>query len=187
MSIISPIRSEAALAARSGPLALHVSDERACLLETGGGITKALSVLGPLLGEGPVLVANSDNLWIDGSSDTLRLLASRWNPGEMDALLLLVPLARAHGYEGRGDFHMDPLGRLRPRAGVRVAPFVYAGVQIFNPALLAGEPIEPFSLWRAWDKALAAGRLYGAVHQGLWFHVGTPVSVAETEAFLAEA
>ena len=174
---------EAALAARHGPLDLHVSDERACLLETGGGLAKAL----PLLGKGPVLVANSDNLWIDGSSDTLRLLASRWNPTDMDALLLLVPLARAHGYDGRGDFHMDPMGQLRPRAGVRVAPFVFAGVQILNPALLEGEPVEPFSMWRAWNKALENGRLYGAVHQGLWFHVGTPASVGDTEAFLGEA
>jgi len=177
---------EAALAARAssgGALALHVSDERKQLLETGGGIANAL----PLLGKGPVLVANSDNLWIDGSSDTLRLLAHSWNPDEMDALLLMVPLARAHGYEGRGDFHMDPRGGLRRRAGARVAPFVFAGVQIINPALFKNEPIEPFTMWRAWDKALAKGRLFGAVHQGLWFHVGTPASIAETEAFLAEA
>lgn len=174
---------EAALAARTGPLRISVSDERDCLLETGGGVRKAL----PLLGEGPLLIANSDNLWIDGSSDTLRLLASLWNPEIMDALLLMVPLARAHGYEGRGDFHMDPAGVLRPRQGARVAPYVYSGVQILDPRLLADEPVEPFSLWRAWDKALAQGRLHGAVHQGLWFHVGTPASVSATEAFLQEA
>lgn len=174
---------EAALAARKGPLDLKVSDERACLLETGGGVRKAL----PLLGAGPLLIANSDNLWIDGPADTLRLLASLWNPEEMDALLLMVPLARAHGYDGRGDFHMDPAGRLRPRKGARMAPFVYSGVQILKAELLADEPVEAFSLWRAWDKALAAGRLRGAVHQGLWFHVGTPASVTATEAFLQQA
>jgi len=171
---------EAALAARRGALQISVSDERARLLETGGGLAKAL----PLLGEGPVLVANSDNLWVDGASDTLRLLAQRWSPQTMDALLLMVPLARAMGYEGRGDFHLDPVGRLRPRAGVRIAPFVFAGVQIIHPRLLDGEPVEPFTLWRAWNKALAAGRMFGMAHQGLWFHVGTPSSIGDTEAVL---
>ncbi len=172
---------EAALAGRGGALKLKTSDERAQLLETGGGVVNAL----PLL-EGPhFFVANSDNLWIDGSSDTLRLLAARFDPAEMDAALLLVPMARAHGYEGRGDFHMDQMGRLRARGELRVAPFVFSGVQLISRHLFDGEPVEPFSMWRAWNRALAAGRLFGAVHQGLWFHVGTPASVTETEALLA--
>lgn len=183
---------EAALAKRTlkaaetgETLRLRCSDERALLLETGGGVAKAM----PLIDADPFYVINADNFWIDGSQDTLRLLAQRWNAETMDALLLLVPLARAHGYEGRGDFHMDGWGQLRKRADgqlgdVRMAPFVYSGVQLIAKRLFDGEPATPFTMWRAWDKALAAGRLFGTVHQGLWFHVGTPASIGETEALL---
>jgi MurNAc alpha-1-phosphate uridylyltransferase len=167
---------EAAVAARPGPLAIRVSDERAELLETGGGVVKAM----PLIDADPFFVINADNMWIDGSADTLRLLVQRWDADAMDALLLLVPLARASGYDGRGDFHLDPFGVVAPRGEVRVAPFVYSGIQLISKHLFDGEPVEPFSMWRAWNKALANGRLYGAVHQGLWFHVGTPASVGET-------
>ncbi len=175
---------EAAVKARTtsgaGPASIAVSDERSQLLETGGGIVKAL----PLL-DGPAFYTiNADNMWIDGPIDTLRLLASRWNPHQMDALLLLIPLARAHGYEGRGDFHMDGLGHITPRAGLKMAPFVYSGVQIISRHLFDGEPAEPFTMWRAWNKALAAGRLFGLSHPGLWFHVGTPASIGETETLL---
>lgn len=174
---------DAAVAARSGRLALTVSDERETLLETGGGVTKAL----PLIDADPFFVINADNMWVDGAKDTLRLLARRWDAAAMDALLLLVPLARAHGYEGRGDFHLDPMGVVRPRGDVRVAPFVFSGVQLISKSLFAGEPVEPFSMWRAWHKALANGRCYGAAHEGLWFHVGTPASIGETEGLLATA
>jgi MurNAc alpha-1-phosphate uridylyltransferase len=171
---------ESAVKARRGPLQLAVADERAQLLETGGGVVNAL----PLLAGDAFYTINADNMWVDGSLNALRLLASQWRPEAMDALLLLVPLARAHGYEGRGDFRMDALGRLQKREGVRLAPFVYSGVQIINRKLFAGEPVEPFTMWRAWDKALANGRMFGAVHQGLWFHVGTPASIGETESLL---
>ena len=171
---------EAHLAGRTAP-AVTVSDERAVLLETGGGVAKAL----PLLDADPFYVVNSDNLWVDGSVDTLRLLAQRWDPATMDGLLLLVPLARATGYEGRGDFTMDPVGRLGRRVERRVAPYVFSGVQLLAKRLFHGEPVEPFSMWRVWDKALAAGRLFGVVHGGLWFHVGTPAAVGATETLLA--
>ena len=171
---------EAHLAGRTAP-AVTVSDERAVLLETGGGVAKAL----PLLDADPFYVVNSDNLWVDGSVDTLRLLAQRWDPTTMDGLLLLVPLARATGYEGRGDFTMDPVGRLGRRVERRVAPYVFSGVQLLAKRLFDGEPVEPFSMWRVWDKALAAGRLFGVVHGGLWFHVGTPAAVGATETLLA--
>ncbi len=174
---------EAHLGARGRGPAVRVSDERARLLETGGGVAKAL----PLIDADPFYVVNSDNLWIDGSVDTLRLLAQRWDAATMDGLLLLVPLARATGYEGRGDFHMDPLGQLRPRGEVRLAPYVFSGIQLIAKRLFDGEPVEPFSMWRIWNKALATGRLFGAVHQGLWFHVGTPAAVGETEGLLATA
>lgn len=173
---------EAAVRARKAPARIDLSDERSLLLETGGGITKAL----PLLHGPAFYTINADNMWIDGPVDTLRLLASRWNAAEMDALLLLVPLARAHGYEGRGDFHMDGLGRLSPRAGLRMAPFVYSGLQIISRRLFDGEPVEPFTMWRAWNKALTNARMFGISHPGLWFHVGTPASIGETEALLLE-
>jgi MurNAc alpha-1-phosphate uridylyltransferase len=174
---------EAAVAARTGQLTIRISDERSALLETGGGVTRAL----PMIDADPFFVINSDNMWIDGSADALRLLAQRWDAETMDALLLLVPLARAAGYEGRGDFHLDPWGAVTPRGEVRIAPFVYSGVQLISKRLFDGEPVESFSMWRAWNKALASGRLFGSVHQGLWFHVGTPASVGETEGLLATA
>ncbi len=171
---------DAHLSGRSD-LDIQLSDERAALLETGGGVTKAL----PLLDCDPFYVVNSDNLYIDGSTDTLHQLAQRWDADTMDALLLLVPLARASGYEGRGDFQMDAAGHIRRRVEHRVAPYVFSGVQLLAKRLFENEPVEPFSMWRVWDRALAAQRLYGVVHQGLWFHVGTPQAVTETEALLA--
>ncbi|WP_353217687.1 nucleotidyltransferase family protein [Sandarakinorhabdus sp.] len=173
---------EAAVKSRRQPAQIDVSDERALLLETGGGIAKAL----PLIRGDSFFTINSDNMWIDGAQDTLRLIAARWNPDEMDALLLLVPLARANGYEGRGDFHMDGSGCLTPRGNLKIAPFVYSGLQIISRRLFDGEPAEPFTMWRAWHKALAQGRMFGLSHAGLWFHVGTPASIAETEALLQD-
>lgn len=175
-------RIEAHLARRSEGLDIAISDERAALLETGGGVAKAL----PLIDADPFFVINSDNMWVDGPVDTLRLLAQRWDEESMDALLLLVPLARATGYEGLGDFHMDPVGRLRRRNGLRVAPFVFSGIQILSKRLFADAPDGAFSLNRLYDRALEAGRLYGLVHPGLWFHVGTPGAVNETEALLTD-
>jgi N-acetyl-alpha-D-muramate 1-phosphate uridylyltransferase len=174
---------EAAVKSRQHPARIDVSDERALLLETGGGIANAL----PLIRGDSFFTINADNMWIDGPVDTLHLIAARWNPDEMDALLLLVPLARAHGYDGRGDFHMDGLGQLTPHGGLKVAPFVYSGLQIIARHLFDGEPAEPFTMWRAWHKALAKGRMFGLSHPGLWFHVGTPASIGETEVLLAEA
>jgi N-acetyl-alpha-D-muramate 1-phosphate uridylyltransferase len=169
------------LARDTAGIDVQLSDERKALLETGGGVAHAL----PLIDCDPFYVVNSDNLWVDGSIDTLKLLAQRWDPKVMDALLLLVPLARANGYDGRGDFTMDPIGRLRRRVEQRVAPYVFSGVQLLSKSLFDGEPVEPFSLNRIYDKALKEKRLFGAVHQGLWFHVGTPASVTATEALLA--
>jgi MurNAc alpha-1-phosphate uridylyltransferase len=160
-----------------------VSDERKQLMETGGGLVQARD----LLGAEPVLVVNSDNLWIDGPVDTLKLLASRWDDATMDALLLVVPLARAHNFRGPGDFHLGPDGRIvkRRREGT-VAPFAYTGVQIIHPRLIADWPEGPFSTNLFWDRAIAAGRAFGQVHQGLWFDVGTPAAIPRTEALLAD-
>jgi len=163
-------------------LEIVVSDERDLLLETGGGLVKAL----PLIDADPFLVVNSDNIWIDGPIDSLRLLASNWDDERMDALLLLVPLARATGYGGQGDFHLSSKGLLRRRTRGVVAPFVYTGIQMVSKRLFEGElPQGPFSTNLLWDRALEAGRCYGAVHQGLWFDVGTADNVKKTEALLS--
>ncbi|WP_258044391.1 nucleotidyltransferase family protein [Sphingomonas citricola] len=174
---------EAHVTHRVSGLDVVVSDERAQLLETGGGLVKARE----MLGDAPFLVVNSDNLWLDGPTDAIRLLASHWDDAAMDALLLLVPYARAHNHRGQGDFHIDAGGRItgRRRPG-RVAPFVYTGVQILSPRVIADWPEGPFSTNLFWDRAIAAGRAYGVVHQGLWFDVGTPGAIARTEAILAD-
>lgn len=175
---------EAHLKNRVKDIEIIISDERKLLLETGGGLVHAL----PLIGADPFLVANSDNLWIDGPVDTLRLLASNWDEARMDALLLLVPLARANCHKGRGDFHMSAAGALKRRRPNGVAPFVYTGIQMVSKRLFAGElPDGAFSTNLLWDRAIAAGRCYGAVHQGLWFDIGRPDSIAKAEALLEEA
>lgn len=174
---------EAHLANRVAGIEIAVSDERAMLLETGGGLLKARE----LIGDAAFLVVNSDNYWVDGPSDAIRLLAQRWDDETMDALLLLVPLARAHNHRGQGDFHLDAHGRItaRRRSG-RLAPFVYTGLQILSPRLLRDGPEGPFSTMLFWERAIAAGRAFGVVHQGLWFDVGTPEAIGRTEAMLAD-
>lgn len=159
----------------------RISDERSKLLETGGGLIHAR----PLLGDRPFICANSDNLWIDGPAETLGMMQRLWDPERMDALLLLVPLARANCHSGPGDFHMDANGRLTRRKTAHVAPFVFTGVQILSPRLLVDPPADVFSTNIFWNRAIAAGRLYGAVHQGLWFDVGTPQAIPVVESMIA--
>ena len=171
---------EAHLMSRAHGLEVVISDERDLLMETGGGLVKAA----PLIDCDPFLALNSDNLWIDGPADTLRLLASQWDDSKMDALLLLVPLARALNHKGMGDFHMERTGRLRRRERSHVAPFVFTGIQIVSKRLLSEAPQGPFSTNLLWDRAIEEGRCFGAVHQGLWFDVGTPQSIQLTETAL---
>jgi MurNAc alpha-1-phosphate uridylyltransferase len=174
---------EAHLATRAGGLEVEISNERDLLLETGGGLVKAA----PLIDSDPFLSLNSDNLWIDGPADTIKLLSSQWDGSKMDALLLLVPQARAMGHKGLGDFHMDRTGRLRRRERSHVAPFVFTGIQIVSKRLLRDAPEGPFSTNILWDRAMEEGRAFGAVHQGLWFDVGTPQAIPYTEAALEDA
>jgi MurNAc alpha-1-phosphate uridylyltransferase len=174
---------EAHLATRPHGLDVVISDERGQLMETGGGLVKAL----PLVDCDPFPALNSDNLWIDGPADTIKLLASQWDDSKMDALLLLVPQARALNHRGMGDFHMDRAGRIRRRERSRVAPFVFTGIQMVSKRLLRDAPEGPFSTNILWDRAIEEGRAFGAVHQGLWFDVGTPQSIPMTEAALENA
>lgn len=168
------------LKARQSSMEVLISDERGKLLETGGGLMKAA----PLLGDAPFLCANSDNLWIDGPRNSIATLSDLWDDDRMDALLLVVPHARATCHSGQGDFHMDPAGRLTRRKPGYIAPFVFTGVQIMSPRLLRDPPGEVFSTNVLWNRAMEAGRLYGASHQGLWFDVGTPRAIPVVESIV---
>jgi MurNAc alpha-1-phosphate uridylyltransferase len=170
------------LAARTRPR-ITMSDERGELLETGGGIAKAL----PLLGDAPFFAMNSDTLWIDSVRPNLVRLAEAFDPARMDALLLLAPTATSIGYDGRGDFRMTAGGQLVRRVERDVAPFVYAGAGILAPALFADAPTGAFSLTVLFDRAAEAERLYGLRLEGVWMHVGTPEAIAEAEAAMAES
>ena len=171
---------EAHLKARANDLDVVISDERKQLMETGGGLVRAL----PMIDADPFLVVNSDNYWLDGPADTLHLLASLWRDEDMDALLLLVPQARAGNHGGQGDFHMKADGRLARREKGKVAPFVFTGIQMVSKRLLRDAPDGPFSTNILWDRAIAEGRCFGAVHQGLWFDVGNPAAIKATERAL---
>ncbi len=174
---------EAYLARHAKDVDLAISDERAGLLETGGGLVYARD----LLGEAPFITLNSDNLWADGPIDAVTQLAARWDDTRMDALLMLVPLARANGHPGRGDFKLDPKGKITERRKPgRLAPFVYTGMQILSPRVFRDCPEGPFSTNVFWNRALAEGRLWGVVYQGRWFEVGSPEAIAEAEAALAD-
>jgi MurNAc alpha-1-phosphate uridylyltransferase len=163
---------------------IALSDERDQLLETGGGLVRAL----PHIDADPFLVVNSDNLWIDGPIDSLRQLAEQWDDGRMDALLLLVPLARAHCHAGQGDFHLSTAGAVRRKKAGGVAPFVYTGIQMISKRLFAGDlPEGAFSTNLLWDRAIEAGRCFGVVHQGLWFDVGAPPNIRKAEEILGLA
>lgn len=176
---------EARLARRKaeglGPVTV-VSDERDALLETGGGVARAL----PLLGEGPFLICNADTLWRQGFADPIRDLVRGFDPERMDALLLVAPTATAIGLEGLGDFLMDPEGRLTRRPESRVAPFVYAGCAVMKPESFHDLPEGAFSLNLLWDRAIEAGRLFGLRLDGQFLHVGTIPAIAEAELALAD-
>lgn len=162
------------------PFEIRVSDEQKALLETGGGIRKALALLGP----GPFFAANCDAWFPDPLDNPFRVLAAAWRGG-IKALLLVVPRERAAGYRGAGDFFLAQDGRLTRRGGKGTAPYVFAGAQILDPALFAEEREEAFSLNRVFDRALAKKALFGVVYPGAWFHIGTPEDIAPAEVYLA--
>ena len=158
-----------------------ISDERDQVLGTGGGVVKAL----PLLGDAPFFHVNSDTLWIDGVRSNLERLAENFDPARMDILLLMAPTASSIGYSGRGDYSMQPDGTLRARRENQVVPFVYAGAAIISPTIFTGAPKGEFSLTKMFDRAAEQERLFGLRLDGLWMHVGTPDAVhAAEEAFL---
>jgi len=163
---------------------ITISDERDAVLGTGGGVVKAL----PLLGDAPFFHLNADTLWIDGAQPNLTRLGAAFDPARMDILLLMAPTASSIGYAGSGDYAMLPDGALRRRKEHQVVPFVYAGVAIMSPAIFADAPAGEFSLTTMFDRANEQERLFGLRLDGLWMHVGTPDAVSAAEqAFLASA
>jgi MurNAc alpha-1-phosphate uridylyltransferase len=173
-------RLEAHLASRVSP-AVVISDERGELLETGGGLKRARA----LLGDEPVVVANIDSVWTEPSRGAVDQLIAAWDPAAMDVLLLVVPLERASGFDGAGDFFLEPDGRLRFRGDAPHAPLAYMGVHVAKPQLVDAEPDGPFSLTRVWRRLAEEGRLFGVVFDGYWMHVGDPAARDAAEARLA--
>ena len=171
---------ETHIANRKAPKIL-ISDERAVLRDTGGGVRYALSHFG----DAPFLIHNSDSVWIEHGAPVLQTMQSAWNPHPMDSLMLIAPSATSLGYDGRGDFWMDEAGCLsRPGKG-EAAPYVFAGVSIAKPQMFDNTPDTPFSLNTLWDRSIAQGRLYGVILDGLWMHVGTPDALADAELAIA--
>ena len=175
--------AEAHLALRETPR-IAISDERAELKETGGGLAQARALLG---GDGPVFCTNTDQVFVDGAGGpAAKRLLDAFDPDEMDALLLLQPREKTSGYDGVGDFALDAAGRLQRRGDAPSAPYVFTGLQILDLKLLDGAPDGPFSTNLLWNKALDAGRLFGMVHDGEWMHVGSPDGLKDAERRLAD-
>lgn len=168
-----PDMVEAHLARWAEKFEIVISDERAQLLETGGGLVKAQ----PHFAEEPFYCVNSDNIWTENGAPALPRLAAAWDAAAMDALLLLVPSARAHHHTGAGDFFMDDDGRAERRGNRAAAPFIYTGVQLISHRLLRDPPGGPFSTNILWDRAISQGRLFAVEHHGEWFDIGRPDAI----------
>jgi N-acetyl-alpha-D-muramate 1-phosphate uridylyltransferase len=166
------------LGSRKSPdIAFSHEDE---LLETGGGVLKAL----PQLGKTPFFVVNADAMLLNGSEIALDRMKTAWDDGAMDGLLLLQSTVEAYGYRGRGDFWVDPSGVITRRPEREVSPYLFTGTQILHPRLFKGSPKGAFSLNVLYDKAIEEKRLFGIVHDGEWFHIGTPDGLAEAETYV---
>lgn len=169
------------LAAHAADFEVAVSDERSLLRDTGGGLIKAL----PLIGADPFYCVNADNWWIDEGGNALVDMARAWDDAQMDVLMLVVPFAQAGNTQGIGDFDMDADGRLSREEPRRQRPFVWTGIQLLSQRIVADPPAEVFSTNVFWDRAIAAGRCFGMIHAGQWFDVGYPAAIGLTEAALA--
>ena len=177
-----PEQVEAYVTQNVGDLDIIISDERAVLLETGGGLAKAL----PMIDGDPFFCINSDAIWTDDEVDGLSRLAQVWDGENMDGLLLLVPRARAFSHRGKGDFSIDDAGRPVRRGAAADAPFVYTGIQLLSRAFLNDAPAGPFSTNILWDRSIAKGRLFALEHSGDWFDIGSPAAIAPTEEALRQ-
>ncbi|MFO0993929.1 MAG: nucleotidyltransferase family protein [Hyphomicrobiales bacterium] len=175
-----PDQVEAWAHRQTQPPRILISDERAELLDTGGGVAKALA----LLGNAPFFVLNSDSFWIESGEPALSRMRQAWNDAIMDCLLLVCPLDRCVGFDGRGDFTIDAKGVLVRRQAGDDKAVVYIGCYLVHPRIFAHAHSGAFSMNVLWNNAIAARRLYGIVHEGLWLHVGTPEAIPLAEAAL---
>jgi N-acetyl-alpha-D-muramate 1-phosphate uridylyltransferase len=177
-----PEMMEAYVAAGVEGLEIAISDERELLLETGGGLIKAL----PQIHDDPFYAINSDAIWTDEGDDALTRLAASWDSDTMDALLLLVARDNAHHHKGSGDFSLDGSNRLIRKGNADSAPFIYTGVQLISHRLLRNAPEGPFSTNVLWDRAISEGRAFGLELDGQWFDIGTPEAISPTEKALLD-
>ncbi len=169
------------VAAREFPQVI-LSDERDALLDTGGGVVRAL----PKLGSGPFLIHNSDSTWLEGVGTNLARLCDAWDGERMDFLLLVALASSSVGYDGRGDFNMAPDGLLVRRREREMSPFAFTGVSIAHPRAFKNAPGGAFSLNKLWDRAIEQKRLYGVRLDGIWMHIGTPEAVTAAERRIDE-
>ncbi|MFZ2029154.1 MAG: nucleotidyltransferase family protein [Vitreimonas sp.] len=166
---------------RRSDIEIIISDERALLMETGGGVRQARAVLG----DKPVFLCNIDSVWTEPQGSAMARLARGFDPSRMGAQLLLAAMDQQLGYDGAGDFFMDENGALSFRDALPHTPWAYMGVQIINPSIIDIEPLEPFSFTCVWRRLAQEGGLYGAPLGGFWMHVGDPRAKEEAEARLA--
>jgi MurNAc alpha-1-phosphate uridylyltransferase len=166
---------------RRTDIEIAISDERAQLMETGGGIRQARS----LLGNAPIVVCNIDSVWEEPNGSAIARLAAGFDPATCGARLMLAAMDQCLGFDGAGDFFMDENGVLSFRDALPQSPWAYMGAQIIDPRVVDNEPLEPFSFTRVWRRLASEGRLHGAPLGGYWMHVGDPRARAEAEARLA--
>jgi len=167
--------------ARRGDLEIVISDERAGLLDSGGGIRHAADKLG----RDPIIVANIDSLWTEGQTPALEALKAAWDPAAMDILLLLVKRGQGIGFEGPQGFFRDEAGRLtHSTAAAPPTPFANMGFAILKPEVLDDQPAGSFSIIPVWHRLQAQGRLHGVPMDGFWMHVGDPGARDEADALL---
>ena len=172
---------EAHLAQHASDFVVTISDERALLLDTGGGLVRAKD----MIPDDPFFCINADNWWTERGENALQRMARAWDGGKMDVLMLVVPFERAGNTQGMGDFDLDDEGHLSREGPKGPRGYVWSGVQLIAKRLIADPPAEAFSTNVFWDRALAARRCFGLVHGGQWFDVGYPEAIGMTEAALA--
>jgi MurNAc alpha-1-phosphate uridylyltransferase len=170
------------LAVAASDLDVRISDERALLRDTGGGLVQAL----PIISDDPFICVNADNWWTNVGKNAILRLMAEWDDSRMDVLMLLVPLAEALNSQGIGDFNMDDTGHLSRREADKPAAYVWTGIQMLSKRLVVDPPSDVFSTNIFWDRAIAERRCIGLVHEGLWFDVGYPAAISATEQKLAE-
>ena len=163
-------------------LEIIISSEEDNLLETGGGVKKALENFS----NEPFYVSNADVFWLNGPTMALERMVEQWDDAKMDALLLLHSTVEAYGYNGSGDFEVDPIGKLSRRLEKEITPYLFTGVQIIHPRIFTNTPDGRFSLNVIYDRAIDTDRLYGVAHDGEWFHIGTPSGLAEAESYMSQ-